>query len=151
MSGPIRSLAARLINIASMMILVGTALARTKGGAARPRAASPAAATRAVDEPQGSAVPELVTYAVGYGLALLLTGAAFAVVYWRLATPATALGIVFGLALVQMLVHFRCFLHVDLAKSSRDDLQLILFSTMIVLLMVGGTLVVLFNLRMRMM
>ena len=34
---------------------------------------------------------------------------------------------------------------------ARDDLQLIIFSTLIVLLMVGGTLVVLFNLRMRMM
>ena len=35
--------------------------------------------------------------------------------------------------------------------SARDDLQLILFSTLIMLLMVGGTLVVLFNLQLRMM
>ena len=151
MSGPKRSPFARLLALASIMVLVGMAIARTKRSATRPRGATPSVAKHVVDEPHESAVPELVTYAVGYGLALFLTGAAFAVVFWRLATPATALGIVFGLALVQMLVHFRCFLHVDLAKASRDDLQLILFSTMIVLLMVGGTLVVLFNLRMRMM
>ncbi|WP_239681419.1 cytochrome o ubiquinol oxidase subunit IV [Methylorubrum thiocyanatum] len=94
---------------------------------------------------------DLATYAIGYVLALALTCFAFALVYWRWAAVGTALGVVLGLALVQALVHFRCFLHVDLKRSARDDLQLILFSTLIVLLMVGGTLVVLFNLRMRMM
>ncbi len=94
---------------------------------------------------------DLLTYGIGYVLALLLTSAAFAVVTWRWASGTTALGIVFGLALVQAVVHFRCFLHIDLKRSARDDLQLILFSTLIIALMVGGTLVVLFNLRMRMM
>ena len=101
--------------------------------------------------PTASAVPELVTYAVGYVLAMTLTLAAFALVHWRWAPPSTALLIVFALALVQIVVHFRCFLHVTLRGPARDDLQLIIFSTLIVLLMVGGTLVVLFNLRMRMM
>lgn len=103
------------------------------------------------DHERHSKRSDLVTYGVGYVLALLLTGAAFAVVAWGWATGATALGIIFTLALVQAVVHFRCFLHIDLRRSSRDDLQLILFSTLIVCLMVGGTLVVLLNLRMRMM
>ncbi|MCE4224957.1 cytochrome-c oxidase [Methylobacterium sp. C25] len=94
---------------------------------------------------------DLATYAFGYLLALVLTGAAFALVRWRWAGGTKALAVVFGLALAQAIVHFRCFLHVDLKRSARDDLQLILFSTLIVLLMVGGTLVVLLNLRMRMM
>ena len=53
-----------------------------------------------------------------------------------------------------MLVHFRFFLHIDLRKSARHDLQLILFSTLIIALMVSGTLFILFilfNLRSRMM
>ncbi len=58
---------------------------------------------------------------------------------------------VLGLGLVQMLVHFRCFLHIDLRRSARPDLQLLLFSALIIALMVGGTLVVLFNLHGRMM
>lgn len=94
---------------------------------------------------------DLITCGVGYLLALALTCIAFALVHWRWASGATALGIVFALALVQAIVHFRCFLHVDLKRSARDDLQLILFSTLIIALMVGGTLVVLLNLRMRMM
>ena len=94
---------------------------------------------------------ETLTYVVGYGLALLLTAAAFGLVWLRLLPGRTALYTVFGLGLVQMLVHFRCFLHVDLRRNSRADLQLLLFSTLIVSLMVGGTLVVLFNLYHRMM
>jgi cytochrome o ubiquinol oxidase operon protein cyoD len=94
---------------------------------------------------------ELITYVTGYGGALLLTCAAFGIVQWRMLSAQWMLGVVFGLALVQMLVHFRFFLHVSLKRSVREDLQLVLFSTLIILLMVGGTLVILFNLRMRMM
>lgn len=94
---------------------------------------------------------EIAGYAIGYGLALALTGAAFAVVRWRSVDRATTLAIVLALALMQAIVHFRFFLHITLAKSARADLQLILFSALIVTLMVSGTLVVLFNLHGRMM
>ena len=94
---------------------------------------------------------EIRSYAIGYGLALVLTGAAFATVHWPSFISTTTLAIVLGLALVQMVVHFRFFLHISLQKSARDDLQLILFSTVIVILMVSGTLIILFNLRARMM
>ena len=94
---------------------------------------------------------ETWSYAIGYLLALALTGAAFAVVYWPTFAATPTLAIVCGLALVQMIVHFRFFLHLSLARSSRDDLQLILFSTLIIVLMVSGTLVILMNLRYRMM
>ena len=94
---------------------------------------------------------ELRSYATGLAAALILTGAAFATVAWRLAPPGTALAIVFALGLIQIVAHFRFFLHIDLRKSARRDLQLILFSALIILLMVGGTLVILLNLRHRMM
>ena len=94
---------------------------------------------------------ELRTYAVGYLLALALTGAAFAAVVWPSFAAGTTLGIVLGLALVQAVVHFRCFLHITMQRASRHDLQLILFSTLIIVMMVGGTLVLLMNLRGRMM
>ena len=94
---------------------------------------------------------ETLIYVVGYGLALLLTAASFGVVWLRLLAGRSAFYVVLGLALVQMMVHFRCFLHIDLKRSARPDLQLLLFSSLIIALMVGGTLVVLFNLRTRMM
>lgn len=94
---------------------------------------------------------ETMTYIVGYGMALLLTFAAFLLVRLRWLGGGPASYTVLGLGLVQMLVHFRCFLHIDLKRSARADLQLILFSSLIVALMVGGTLVILLNLRTRMM
>ncbi len=94
---------------------------------------------------------EIRSYAIGYGLALMLTGTAFATVHWPSFTSMTTLSIVLALALVQMIVHFRFFLHITLRESARDDLQLILFSTLIVILMVSGTLIILFNLHARMM
>jgi cytochrome o ubiquinol oxidase subunit IV len=94
---------------------------------------------------------ETWSYVIGFVLALALTGVAFAAVRWPSFAATTTLAIVFGLALVQIIVHFRFFLHISLAKSSRDDLQLILFSTLIVALMVSGTIVILANLRERMM
>ena len=94
---------------------------------------------------------EILTYAIGYALALALTVAAFAAVHWPSFAAPTTLGLVFGLALIQMIVHLRCFLHVRLGRSSRDDLLLILFSTLIIILMVAGTIVLIANLRGRMM
>jgi cytochrome o ubiquinol oxidase operon protein cyoD len=94
---------------------------------------------------------ETMTYVVGYGVALLLTCAAFGLVYLHLLGTQQAFFAVLGLGAVQMVVHFRCFLHIDLRRSARADLQLILFSSLIVALMVGGTLVILLNLRTRMM
>jgi cytochrome o ubiquinol oxidase operon protein cyoD len=91
------------------------------------------------------------SYIIGFAFAMLMTCAAFAIVAWRLMDPATALAAVLALGLLQIVGHFRFFLHIDLRKSARDDLQLILFSSLITLLMVGGTLVILFNLRHRMM
>jgi cytochrome o ubiquinol oxidase operon protein cyoD len=94
---------------------------------------------------------ETTAYIVGYALALLLTCTAFGLVYLHLVDARMAFFIVLGLGLVQMMIHFRYFLHIDLKRSARADLQLILFSSLIIALMVGGTLVIMLNLRTRMM
>ncbi|QBM76563.1 cytochrome-c oxidase [Sphingomonas sp. AAP5] len=94
---------------------------------------------------------EIQTFVIGYALALALTGGAFAAVHWPRFPARTTLALVSSLALVQMIVHLRCFLHVSLRRSSRDDLLLILFSTLIIILMVAGTIVIIANLHGRMM
>lgn len=104
-----------------------------------------------MSDPNQSERSDIRTYLIGYAGAMSLTGAAFAAVRWPSFGATATLGIVLALALVQMIVHFRFFLHITLAKSTRDDLRLILFSTLIVALMVSGTLVILMNLRERMM
>lgn len=91
------------------------------------------------------------SYVWGAGLALLLTLVPFALVQW---TPGgisrtTLLIIIGAFALVQMLVHFRFFLHIGF-KKKRDDLQLILFSVLLLTIMVAGTIWIMASLAIRM-
>lgn len=94
---------------------------------------------------------ELRNYAIGMVMALILTGTAFALTMWNNWPVRTRFIAISTCAILQLLVHFRYFLHIDLKKSHRDDLQLILFSGFIIALMVGGMLWVVFNENMRMM
>lgn len=97
------------------------------------------------------AARERRSYLVGLALALLLTAAAFALVWLKLLSGGAALGVLGLLALVQAIVHLRFFLHIDLARSHRDDLKLILFTTLILLVMVSGTIWILYDQHVRMM
>ena len=89
-------------------------------------------------------------YCIGGVLALLLTLAAFGLVASDWLAPPTCLIVITVLAAVQIVVHFRCFLHIDLRRSHRDELQLILFTGLILFLMAGGTIWILWNLHLRM-
>lgn len=93
---------------------------------------------------------EFHSYVWGIGLALLLTLVPFALVHWVPSIPRFSLLIVIGaFALVQMLVHFRFFLHIGFHQK-REDLLLILFSTLLLIIMVGGTVWIMASLGMRM-
>ena len=93
---------------------------------------------------------ERLSYLIGFGLATVLSGIPFALVaagaFGRTATL-WAIGLA---ALAQVVVHFRFFLHIDFSRQKREDLQLILFTALILLLMCGGTLWILFDLHARM-
>jgi cytochrome o ubiquinol oxidase subunit IV len=104
-----------------------------------------------VRQPGAEARQELRSYVVGFALALLLTVAAFGLAASKLLTG-TALTVAIGLlALVQMAVQFRYFLHIDLTRQKREDLQLILFTGLLILIMVAGSLWILSSLDIRMM
>lgn len=105
----------------------------------------------AVDVPTSDGTRERRSYFWGLGLALVLTGAAFGLAVFKV-LAGTALLIAIGiLALVQIAVQFRFFLHIDLSRSKREDLQLILFTGLLILIMVGGSLWIMANLDQRMM
>lgn len=93
---------------------------------------------------------DLRTYIWGLVLALTLTAAPFALVYWHAMAPSSLLIAIGVFALVQALVHFRCFLHINPPRENVDKLLLVLFTVMILIMMVGGTIWVLGNLHARM-
>ncbi|MEO6607835.1 MAG: cytochrome o ubiquinol oxidase subunit IV [Aestuariivirga sp.] len=95
--------------------------------------------------------PERRSAIIGFTLALALTLGAFGIVELGSGSPFMILGLVALLAVLQIIVHLRFFLHLDLSKSRREDLQLILFATLLIVLMVGGSIWILWSLHMRMM
>jgi len=90
------------------------------------------------------------SYCIGGILALALTALAFYLVVFEILPGFERLVAISILAVAQIIVHFRYFLHISW-YSHRDELQLILFTGLILFLMVGGTIWILFNLHERMM
>lgn len=125
--------------------LVGTMLAFTSAFARR---LCEEAGTSQVDK--ATYHRELRGYIVGLVLALVFTAAAFAVVRW-LPFPVIWCEITIGiLALIQVIVHFRFFIHISPSEQKSDDLHVALFSSLILLVMIGGTVWILANLATRM-
>ena len=94
---------------------------------------------------------ELRSYFVGFALALGLSAVPFAAVAWGGLAVTTTLWLIAAFGLVQIIVHFRFFLHIDLRRQKREDLWLIVFSVLLFTLMAGGTIWILYTLHTRMM
>ena len=92
---------------------------------------------------------EFRSYVWGIVLALVLTLVPFALVHWGVMARRALLITIGAFALVQMIVHFRFFLHIGF-KRKREDLQLILFSAAVLFIMVAGTIWIMASLATRM-
>ena len=100
--------------------------------------------------PEETRAGDLRAYIIGFVLAVILTVLSFGLALTQLpGTVGTYIGIAV-LAIVQIIVHLRFFLHIDLSRQKREDLQLILFAVLIIVIVVGGTLWILGNLMQRM-
>jgi cytochrome o ubiquinol oxidase operon protein cyoD len=92
---------------------------------------------------------EFLSYVWGLGLALALTIVPFAIVKWSAMTPLAVLAFIGVFALAQIVVHFRFFLHIS-SRQKREDLQLLIFSGLILSIMLAGTLWIMASLALRM-
>ncbi len=90
------------------------------------------------------------SYLVGFALAVVLTAVPFALVATRALAPIPTMVVIAILALVQAIVHLRCFLHLDLRPDSRKRLVALAFAAVVVFIMAGGTLWIMANLNARM-
>ena len=90
-------------------------------------------------EPHDSLFTETLSYVVGLGLALLLTGVSFWVastsVIWG---PGVATGLVV-LAIAQMGVHLVFFLHITTGPDNTNNVLALAFGVLIVFLVMIGT------------
>jgi len=91
------------------------------------------------------------SYIIGFVLSVVLTCLAFGLVWLGLLPAGSAFAVITILAIVQIIVHLRCFLHIDHDRSHRDDLWLVLLTALILTIVIGGTIWILLNQHMRMM
>jgi len=92
--------------------------------------------------PHDSMVSETISYVVGLGLALVLTGVSF----WVASTgalwgPGVATGLVV-LAIAQMGVHLVFFLHITSGPDNTNNVLALAFGVLIVFLVMIGTIVI---------
>ncbi len=97
-------------------------------------------------EPHEPLLSESLSYVIGLGLALILTGVSFWVastsVLWG---PGVAVGLVV-LAIAQMGVHLVFFLHVTSGPDNTNNVLALAFGVLVVLLIMAGTLWIMANL-----
>ena len=90
-------------------------------------------------------------YTLGLALSVVLTVASFASVMTGILPSAWVIPALALLALAQIMVQLRYFLHIDLTRQKREDLQLLLFTVLLLAIMAFGTLWVMADLGDRMM
>lgn len=93
----------------------------------------------------------LKTYLTGFVLALILTAIPFALVMRGAWSPGATIIVILSAGIVQILVHLHYFLHLDRSSAARWNVLAILFTLLIMIIFVGGTLWIMSNLNYRMM
>ena len=88
---------------------------------------------------------------IGFFLSLVLTAIAFALVMSSILSPAAVLFCITAAAILQIFVHLRYFLHLNFSSDMRLNVMALVFTLLIMILFIGGTLWILFNLNYRMM
>ncbi|MGD8926767.1 MAG: cytochrome o ubiquinol oxidase subunit IV [Thioalkalispiraceae bacterium] len=97
----------------------------------------------------GAGEASLKAYAIGFTLSIVLTAIPFALVmHGKLSNAATVIAI-FSAAVAQILVHLHYFLHLNASSKARWNLFALLFSVLIMVLIIGGTLWIMYHLNYR--
>ena len=104
-----------------------------------------------MDNVRSPRAPSKSGYLTGLAFALILTSIPFGVVAFDLLRPLPAALVIAIAALVQVVVHFRYFLHVEFVSALRDRNLALVFTAILILIMVGGSLWIMLNLHHRMM
>ena len=94
--------------------------------------------------------PNLRTYLVGFALAAVLSAIPFGLVAAHVMSPAHTLLVIGLAAVLQVLVHLRCFLHLSFVSTPRENLLAIAFAAVLIFIMVGGSFWIMFDLNTRM-
>ncbi|WJD47582.1 MULTISPECIES: cytochrome o ubiquinol oxidase subunit IV [unclassified Enterobacter] len=91
------------------------------------------------------------TYMTGFILSIILTVIPFWMVMNGTASHATLVSVVVGMAVVQILVHLVCFLHMNTSSEDRWNLVAFVFTVLIIAIVVAGSIWIMWSLNNNMM
>ncbi|RZT42660.1 cytochrome o ubiquinol oxidase subunit IV [Cupriavidus agavae] len=91
------------------------------------------------------------SYVIGFVLAVILTAIPFKIVMDGSMDRATMLWIVLGLAVVQIIVHLKYFLHLDGSDGQKWNVMALLFTVLILFIVLAGSLWIMHNMNANMM
>jgi cytochrome o ubiquinol oxidase operon protein cyoD len=90
------------------------------------------------------------SYLIGFILSNILTVIPFAMVMNDLASHSTIIAFVVVTAVIQVIVHLNYFMHMNTASEERWNLVALLFTTMVIGIIVVGSLWIMYNLNINM-
>ena len=93
----------------------------------------------------------LMAYTKGFILSIVLTAIPFALVIRGVLPRTGTLVAIFSTGVVQILVHLYYFLHLNTSSKARWNLMAMLFALLIMILIVGGTIWIMYHLNYRLM
>ena len=99
----------------------------------------------------GASHGSVKSYMIGFILSIILTAIPFWMVMDGNASHGTILGVVLVCAVIQVLVHLVYFLHLDRKSEGGWNMVAIVFSAIIILIVVVGSLWIMWNLNYNMM
>ncbi|MBW4092042.1 MAG: cytochrome o ubiquinol oxidase subunit IV [Proteobacteria bacterium] len=89
----------------------------------------------------------LGSYVTGFALAVILTLIPFILVMSGALTGPSTMVVIFAAAIVQILVHLHYFLHLDSSSGQRWNMLAFLFTVVVIVMVVGGSVWIMYNLR----
>ena len=99
----------------------------------------------------GAGKGTLTSYLTGFVLSLILTAIPFGLVMSGACSPMVTLAGIFIAGIVQILVHLHYFLHLDSSSDGNWNVLAMIFTVLIMILFVGGSLWIMSDLNFRMM
>jgi cytochrome o ubiquinol oxidase operon protein cyoD len=102
-------------------------------------------------ESAGAGEGTLKSYAIGFVLSVVLTAIPFGLVLYGALSSTPLVIAIFSAAVAQIGVHLYYFLHLNTSSKAQWNLLALLFTILIMVLIVGGTLWIMYHLHYRMM
>jgi cytochrome o ubiquinol oxidase subunit IV len=95
-------------------------------------------------------MPNVRSYLTGLALGVVLTAIPFALVHFQLLAATAMLFVIAVAAIIQIVIHLKYFLNISLNDTPRENLLALCFATLLIFIMVGGSLWIMFDLHHRM-